>query len=98
MPENKKKIYMWILVFAITAIIGIIWIASVQYSISASIINIGSKSKEGAVLFEEIKDDLKDQMDEAVSLFKKDPLETVSSTSTSEASTSTNIVEEENLN
>ncbi|MFA5133527.1 MAG: hypothetical protein WC459_01860 [Patescibacteria group bacterium] len=83
MPEGNKKLYMWISVAGTLFVIFLIWIASVRYSIKASVIDFSSKTDNGLKSMDEIEENIKKEL-----LELKEALNSSVATSTNEAATS----------
>lgn len=81
MPEDRKKLYMWLSVGSITAVIALIWFASIKYSISASVADAAESKKRGLESFRNLESDLKKQWDSMKNIFEvKETTSTASST------------------
>ena len=92
MIKENKKLYMWLSVISVTLIIGFIWIASVKYSISNSILNLKETKNQGMESFSEFRQGFEAQLEDVKYFLKVSPttstIEVVTSTIKSATSTS----------
>lgn len=82
---SNKKVLMWLCVGGVTAVIAVIWVASIRFSISASAVELKESKRQGLETFTELQTNFKKQIEEMKEKFEK-----LQATSTSEVSTSTN--------
>ena len=65
MSPDNKKLYMWLSVVGVTLIIGFIWISSIKYNISNSILNIKETKNKGMESFDEFRQGFEKQIEDA---------------------------------
>ena len=64
MPEDRKKLYMWLSVGSITAVIALIWFASIKYNISTSLVEVAQSKQKGVEALANFGDNFKKQFEE----------------------------------
>lgn len=64
MSPDKKRFWMWFCVGSITAIIALVWFASIRYSIGASIIEAKQSNQKSMDALTNFSDNFKKQFDE----------------------------------
>ncbi|MBU1180244.1 hypothetical protein KJ885_04835 [Patescibacteria group bacterium] len=82
---------MWLAVISVTVIIGAIWLALVRYNIGTSMISAEATKNNGEGAFSELREKLREQMDEIKGVFDVPvpALTPETATTTSETATST---------
>ena len=79
MPD--KKVYMWLCAGGTLAVIAIIWVASIKFSIGASVIELGESKKKGVEAFGDFQKNFTKQMEDLQNKFSA-PTTTLTVTST----------------
>jgi len=93
MSEDSKKFYMWISVATVSLFIGIIWVASIKYNLSTSMLNFVKAKDNGIEVIENFKNDFNKNIntDFFGEVYKEIEVMNVSSTIKTENTTSTNL-------
>ncbi len=65
----NKKVYMWLCAGGTLAVIAIIWVASIKFSIGAAAIELGESKKKGMEAFGDFQKNFTQQMEDLQNKF-----------------------------
>lgn len=69
MSSDKKKLYMWLCAGGTLAVIAIIWVASIRFTLGASAIELGESKRKGAAALNDFQENFTKQMEDLQNKF-----------------------------